>query len=324
LKVSIVHGFVGGGGGTERTLNAMLEALIEHNFNIELFSVSKPSIDIVPSIKVQSLLPFNLPFFAIYQRYLESKLIKNTNSDLILQASGGFAVPQNNQQIIIYCHHDFENEVNKTITKYKGIWSWYYRPYYLLMRKFLNNIKNENVHLISNSKFVCESIKKQFDKNSTIIYPPVDLHEFQNTSNKKKSILTVSRFSPEKNLDTAIKITSQIDATHTIIGNTKTRANEIHYVQLKLKRQQSASNIVLLKNVERTQVIQHMNLSKVYFHTSSETFGISVVESMAAGCIPIVPNNSGHQETVPFPELRYDPNNPSQAREKIVLFLKIM
>ena len=145
MKVSIVHGFVGGGGGTERTLNVMLEALIEHNFNIELFTVSKPSIDIDHSIKVQSLLPFKLPFFALYQRYLEAKLSQKTNSNLVLQASGGFAVPENNQQIVIYCHHDFENETNKSISKYKGMWSWYYRPYYILVRKFLNNIKNKNM-----------------------------------------------------------------------------------------------------------------------------------------------------------------------------------
>ena len=317
MKVSIVHGFVGGGGGTERTLNATLEALIEHKFNIELYTVSKPSIEIDHSVKVHRLLPFKLPFFALYQRYLESKLSKKTNSNLVLHTSGGFAVPENNKQIIIYCHHDFKNEVNKSGTKYKGIWSWYYRPYYLLMRKFLNNIKNENIHLISNSKFVCESIKKQFGKNSTIIYPPVDLNEFHIGNNKNRNLITVSRFSTEKNLEFAIKATTDIDANYVIIGNTKTRANEIYFERLKMKCQQSSANIVLLKNVERSQVIRHINQSKVYFHTSPETFGISVVESIAGGCIPIVPDNTGHQETVPFPELRYDPNNPSQAREKI-------
>ena len=45
--------------------------------------------------------------------------------------------------------------------------------------------------------------------------------------------------------------------------------------------------------------------ARAYLHASSETFGIAVVEAIAAGCVPVVPNNSAHPETVPFAELRY-------------------
>ena len=69
--------------------------------------------------------------------------------------------------------------------------------------------------------------------------------------------------------------------------------------------------------MERSYLIEKMNTSKVNFHCSKETFGISVVESISAGCIPIVPNNSAHKETVPFEELRYEFNNIQDAQEKI-------
>jgi len=72
-----------------------------------------------------------------------------------------------------------------------------------------------------------------------------------------------------------------------------------------------------LKNIDRTDLAIYLNNSKVYFHCSSETFGISVVESIAAGCIPIVPDNSAHKETVPFEELRYSENDSTDAKNKI-------
>jgi len=77
------------------------------------------------------------------------------------------------------------------------------------------------------------------------------------------------------------------------------------------------SRIKLLRDIERAELVKSLNTAKVYLHTSKETFGISVIESIAAGCIPIVPDNSAHKETVPFNELRYQENNISDAQEKI-------
>ncbi|MDE1817957.1 MAG: hypothetical protein KGI19_05090 [Thaumarchaeota archaeon] len=80
---------------------------------------------IICGIKIVSTLPFHLPILGLYQRYLESKLIeKAKDEDLIIQASSGMVLPRKkDQKIIIYCHHDFQNETKKDITKYKGVWS---------------------------------------------------------------------------------------------------------------------------------------------------------------------------------------------------------
>jgi glycosyltransferase involved in cell wall biosynthesis len=320
LKIGIIHGFVGGGGGTETTLLALIEALMEHKHIITLYTVSKPTIQL-PKIKIQSVFPFRLPAFGLYQRYLESKLTeKAQDDDLIVQVSGGLAVPcGKDQKIIIYCHHDFRNETEKDVTKYKGIWSTYYKPYYVLSQKFVSQIGDENIVLVANSKFIQDSLKSRFGKDSIVIYPPVDVDIFQNNMNKEQRVLTISRYSQEKNLEFAIDALNEIDIPYTIIGNTKTRVNELYYESLaaKIKNGKSTGKILLMKNIERNKVIENLKRSKVYFHASPETFGISVVESIAAGCIPIVPNNSAHKETVPFDVLRYEPNDKRDAQEKI-------
>jgi len=43
-----------------------------------------------------------------------------------------------------------------------------------------------------------------------------------------------------------------------------------------------------------------MRETNIYFHTlAGESFGISTVEAMSAGLIPIVPDIGGHTEFVP-------------------------
>lgn len=319
MRIAIIHGFIGGGGGTEKTLLAIIEGFLENNYTVKIYSVSKPSA-IIKNIQVSSILPFKFPFFGLYQRYLESRLVKKVNkNDLIIQASGGFSIPlYKDQKIIIYCHHDFQNESSKDITKYKGIWSLYYKPYYEMSQKFLSQISNKNIHLISNSKYIHDSIKKKFGKYSEIIYPPVDLGEFEKKVTKENKVITIGRYSQEKNFEFILDVMDGIEVPFFMIGNTKTKTNEAYYDNLTVRaRQKTSKNTRLLKNIERSEVIKHLLAAKVYFHAAAETFGISVVESIAAGCIPIVPDNSAHVETVPFEELRYPTNNIDIARKKI-------
>jgi len=325
MNIGIVHGFVGGGGGIEKTLRTIIELFVERNHHVTLYTFSKPSINF-EGISVKSTLPFSLPLFGLYQRYLEKNLIKQaSNDDIIIQSSGGLSLSTDTtKQVVVYCHNDFQNELKKNMTKYQGIWSVYYKPYSKLSKNFNTMIQNKNVHLIANSRFTHSAIKERYNKDSTIIYPPVDLSEFSNlVKEKEKQVITISRFSKEKNLNFALEVMKEIDTNYLLIGNTKTKTNELYFNQLEsiCNNKKSKAKVDLLKNIPRQKVIQHLTNSKIYFHSSPETFGISVVEAVAAGCIPIVPDESAHKETIPFDKLRYTPDDMEDARHKIVLAL---
>jgi len=44
---------------------------------------------------------------------------------------------------------------------------------------------------------------------------------------------------------------------------------------------------------------------------------MAVIEGIARGCIPIVPDNTANKETVPIDELRYKENDKNDAKKKV-------
>ena len=220
----------------------------------------------------------------------------------------------NAEKIFVYCHSSFLSETKFLQKEFHGIKKIYLKIIQNYYKKSLKCLKSENIELIANSDFTRTGIEENLCKKSIIIYPPVNINEFLNESNmkKEKKIVTISRFSIEKNLDEAIKIFSNINYPCVLIGNA------IHKNQFKVLEQlksKKTDNVKIYSNISKIMIRDLLKSSKVYLHTSEETFGISVVESIAAGCIPIVPDNTAHKETVPFDELRY--KNNGEAIKKI-------
>ena len=111
------------------------------------------------------------------------------------------------------------------------------------------------------------------------------------------------------------KVLKKCQVRFDVIGNSKLK-QILFYENLK-KELSDHDKICLYNNISHENLREILFSSKVYFHPSIETFGISVVESITTGCIPIVPDNSAHKETVPFEELRYKENDVNDAIIKI-------
>ena len=76
-----------------------------------------------------------------------------------------------------------------------------------------------------------------------------------------------------------------------------------------------SKRVELLPNAPRPQLENTLRKAKVYLHTMvEEHFGISIVEAMAMGCIPIVHNSGGMKEFVPE---RYRYETLQEAARKI-------
>jgi glycosyltransferase involved in cell wall biosynthesis len=77
----------------------------------------------------------------------------------------------------------------------------------------------------------------------------------------------------------------------------------------------------LTPNASNEELVDAMSKSMIYFHTMiGEHFGVSIVEAMAAGLVPIVPAYGGCSEIVPS---EYQYHTLQQAADYIAKNAKI-
>jgi len=120
--------------------------------------------------------------------------------------------------------------------------------------------------------------------------------------------LVISRFSPEKQLEKAIMIAKILKNIKFVIIGNLLRANQSYFQFLqKLIQDYSLTfRVKLIPNAANEEMMNAMSTSMVYLHTmDGEHFGISIVEAMAAGLIPVVPSYGGCSEIVPT-EFQYE------------------
>jgi glycosyltransferase involved in cell wall biosynthesis len=198
--------------------------------------------------------------------------------------------------------------------------------------------------ILTNSKFSKEAIEKFYgiDKvKSTIVYPPVDIDKFKiagNCDNNKNinnqtekdpnSIIVISRINSKKSIENAIEIGKNLKEkgninyfNMTIVGNT-TSDNQDYLEKLNylIAKYDLKDNIKIKPDVPFDELQKLVQRTSIYIHpTLNEPFGISIVEAMSAGLIPIAPDRGGNTEFVPS---KYQYQSIDHAAELITKIIK--
>lgn len=149
--------------------------------------------------------------------------------------------------------------------------------------------------LIANSKNIQARIKKFYRRESVVIYPPVDLSEFKVQSSKSKVqrdyFLVLSRLARGKGVDIVVEACGKLDLPLKIAG-TGPELKKLA-VSCKLKAE---SFLGWVSDEERVKLLQ--NARALIVASEDEDFGITAVESQAAGTPVIAPASGGFLETV--------------------------
>jgi len=173
-------------------------------------------------------------------------------------------------------------------------------------REWVNNKLRELLQkpdvILSNSKFTRRMLKKYFDVDSYVVYPPVDLNHFKATSSnpKRDYFLSVQRVHWQKRIIIQIEAFKGLDEKLKIVGGIGDKRPNPDL----LKLADGYDNIEVFGGVNERE------LPKLYTHAKAtiqtgyyEDFGLVPIESMACGTPCIVVDEGGFKETVHSPEL---------------------
>lgn len=183
------------------------------------------------------------------------------------------------------------------------------KRYFKFLRDRYENLM-KNTLVLTNSGYTRKAISNAFNIDAKILYPPVDVETFQEIALKSNQrddmVLVISRIAPDKQIENAIEVARIMRSRG--IGKIMTIAGNLHYYDHQYYQQMKnmiadydlSDYVSLQTNISFSRLIQLMQLAKVYFHPRiDEHFGISIVEAMASGLVPVVSNIGGHTEFVP-------------------------
>ena len=243
-----------------------------------------------------------LPFLGIYQSLVSSyfffkKLIKTYNPDFILVTGGSTVIPKSMaEKTIVYVHFPTKLAISQKDYTSKMRKRLYIQPY-LFISNNIDYIKKATI--ITNSNFTRNAIKKAWNIDSTVIYPPCPQYSFPLQDKIKiekdtKTVCSLGRFVPEKEYDTILQIAKERpELKFELIGGVT--EDKISY--LDSLKNKATKNVTFHVNATENQKMEILTRSKILIHSfRAEHFGIALIEAMSAGIIPISHNSGAAKE----------------------------
>jgi len=167
--------------------------------------------------------------------------------------------------------------------------------------------------IIYNSKFTKDIVEESWRRPGKVIYPPVSVEEIKPLK-KKKQILSVGRFygflKDKKHGFLIDSFKNMVDRNNLddwslhLVGGAGEGDKE--YVE-ELKKIAKGLSIFIYPNLPFNDLKKLYGESRIYWHASGygeteptkmEHFGITTVEAMAGGCVPVVIAKGGQPEIV--------------------------
>ena len=306
MKIAIVHEWFTTYAGSERCIESFTNLYPDADIYVLFNFLNKEDLNIITKGKIPRTsfiqkLPFAKKkarkYLALFPLAVEQ--FDLSEYDLIISSSHAVAkgaLTNSNQLHICYSHtpiryawdltHQYLKESNltsglkgiiaKAILHYIRMWdiSSAYRPDFY----------------IANSNYIATRIKRIYNREATVINPPVDTSRFEFSDKKENYYLTAARFVPYKRVDIIAEAFSLMpDKKLIIVGEGQDEE------KVKAK---AGKNVEFVGYQTGERLKDLFKKAKAFVFAAEEDFGITVVEAMACGTPVIAFNKGGTAETV--------------------------
>ncbi len=302
MKIALVHDYLAQDGGAERVLQAFHEIWPEAPIFV-LFNKKGGVAGFENADIRESFLRF-LPWGRTrYQWYLPWMPLATERHnlheyDVVLSSTSAFAkgvLTRPNTLHISYCH---------TPTRYlwtdthEYIAELHYNPLVkAMLPRLIHKLRmwdkasvDRVDQFIANSRTVKQRIQKYYRHTSDVMYPPVDTHKFSVTPGPKEYFVTGGRLTAYKRFDLVVQVFNRLGWPLKIYGSGPKWWSDV--------QKTAKSNIEFLGRVDDETRGKLLAGAKAFIHPQLEDFGITPVESMAAGTPVIAYGVGGATESV--------------------------
>lgn len=146
-------------------------------------------------------------------------------------------------------------------------------------------------YLLANSENVKKKIKKYYQREAEVVYPPVDTDYFEPIDKPTEDyFLIVSRLAGQKKIELAIKAFAKMKKPLKIIGDGPMRK--------KLEKMAQGTTVEILGFKPDNVTRSHYQNCQAFIFPQEEDFGITPLEAMACGRPVIAYGEGGALETV--------------------------
>jgi glycosyltransferase involved in cell wall biosynthesis/GT2 family glycosyltransferase len=145
-------------------------------------------------------------------------------------------------------------------------------------------------YFIANSNYIAARVRRAYNRNADVIYPPVDIEAFTLCAEKEDYYVTASRFVPYKKVDVVVEAFAGMPEKRLIvIGDGP---------DLKRVRAKAGTNVTLLGFQDHENLVRYLQSARAFIFAGEEDFGILPVEAQACGTPVIAYGRGGARESI--------------------------